>query len=191
MVKSLVQILALAVVTTQFAAASPAPALVTVAVPFDADRDPISGTIAGIDSLGRTTYILPITTVESNTPFDATVTLVEGSDYLSLTVDVAAQSLTAPFGAACGLKDGAAVCTEVFAGALTTTETISAPSSLVIDVAQTAAPASSMPSAGSSPPTGSGSSSAPVPSQTTNSSQKTAHSILGALVGLALAYQLA
>ncbi|KAJ7461612.1 hypothetical protein FB451DRAFT_1404843 [Mycena latifolia] len=175
MVGTVVRVLALAAFATKFAAAAPAPALVTVLVPFGALTFPISATIAGVNSLGQTTYIISEGEVVSSTPEALTVTLVEGSDYMSYTVDV---SSVGNVGAACGLidKNGTAVCTEAADGK-TATVTNTFTGSWVLDVASTAAPG--------------GSTSAPAPTQTANSSQGTAASTLGVLLGLALAYYLA
>ncbi|KAJ7461642.1 hypothetical protein FB451DRAFT_1181365 [Mycena latifolia] len=148
------------------AAASPAPALalLIIVAPFGPDSSPLSGTIAGVNSLGQTTFIVSDSTVESNAPLIVTgslttraaiiklaVTFVGGSDYLSYIL--ALPGGTATLGAACGLTDGAAVCTEALNGAVKTRETISAPGPLVDDVAPTAAPTAS----------GGGGSSAPAP----------------------------
>ncbi|KAJ7468040.1 hypothetical protein FB451DRAFT_1560559 [Mycena latifolia] len=187
MVGTVVQILALGVFAMQFATASPAPALVTVVAPPIAEGNdtPYPGSIAGVDSLGRTTYVLSDSMMGSDTLVVVTATLVEGSDYMSYTVslpeDLVPESV--PLGAECGLGGGTGVCTGASA-----TITMSALGSWIIDVPQTVAPGSSAPTV---PPTGSGTSSAPAPTQTQNSSQKTSKSIFGALVGLALAFQLA
>ncbi|KAJ7461647.1 hypothetical protein FB451DRAFT_1562896 [Mycena latifolia] len=228
MVGTFVQILALAAFGTQFAAALPAPALVTVVAPFSPQTSILFGEIAGVDTtLGHTTYIVSdTTTLENSTPVVATVTLVEGSDYLSYTVDVPEASTTAAFGGDCLLRGGAAICGGNAA-------TISSPGSWVIEVAQSLGPGGAEPitlgpggiqpttaitlgpggeapttaitlgpggiqpttaitlGPGGEAPSSSASSSAPAPTKTPNSSQKTSTSIFGALVGLALAYQLA
>ncbi|KAJ7461629.1 hypothetical protein FB451DRAFT_1404859 [Mycena latifolia] len=155
MVDTVFRILALAAATMQFVAASPTPALLTVVAPFSPDSSPVSGTIVGVNSLGQTTYILSESTVESNMPLAATVTLIEGSDYMSYTLALPDLDATLTLGAACGIKDGVAVCTEAVNGVMST-ETISAPGSWVIDVVATATPTAG----------GGGSSSAPAPTQT-------------------------
>ncbi|KAJ7448498.1 hypothetical protein FB451DRAFT_1411245 [Mycena latifolia] len=93
MVGTIVQMLALAALAIQFAIASPAPALITiVAPPGDPGiHTPLPGAIIGVDSLGRTTYVVS----DSSGGDVATATLVEGSDYVSYTIS-ASTTMTVP-----------------------------------------------------------------------------------------------
>ncbi|KAJ7461611.1 hypothetical protein FB451DRAFT_1268703 [Mycena latifolia] len=165
MVGTMFKILALAAATLQFVAASPAPALVTIVAPAElgGESTALSGVIAGVNSLSQTTYIVSESTVVDSTPVAATVTVVEGSDYMSYTAVLAAASTSLAVGGACTLKDGTAICTEADSDGTVTTETLKHPGSWILDV-----------------PT----------STPKNSAQRTGTSIVGALVGLTMAYYL-
>ncbi|KAJ7154249.1 hypothetical protein C8R46DRAFT_1197191 [Mycena filopes] len=105
-------------------------------MPF-ADPQPISANILGVDTvLGRTTWELhqgALTGTWSGNlvrDFPGTATLVEGSDYASMTYAVTAGDKAAAVGGACSLGAGHALCVGTQSGgdggATTYTETDSA-----------------------------------------------------------------
>ncbi|KAJ6531578.1 hypothetical protein DFH09DRAFT_1370407 [Mycena vulgaris] len=167
-----VRILALAALATQFAAAAPAPELVTVTLPFgDAETAAMTASIVGVDSQGRTTYAIQQPEMQgTSTLASATGTLVEASDYMSYTYALDGQGIAITIGADCALKDGTAICTGLDESSHVATATISSLAAWVLDV----------------PPTGSPG--GPLPTGKPSSSQKNSVSIFGALVGLAVLY---
>ncbi|KAJ6464638.1 hypothetical protein C8R47DRAFT_1156003 [Mycena vitilis] len=169
MVESLLGMLALIMVATQFVAASPA--LITLPNPpylLPLNSDARSATILGVDSqLGQTTYAINQDAEEGGTREVLTATLVQGADHamytLSLVNGVA-------FGYDCVFSGGSAVCSNTDGSFVST---MALQSELVLDI----------------PVTGSPSATGPTPSalraEDTSSTQKTSASTLGALVGLA------
>ncbi|KAJ6489890.1 hypothetical protein C8R45DRAFT_1213305 [Mycena sanguinolenta] len=113
--------------------AAPAPALVTLVDPLGGAGVPISASILGVDTAGRTTYAFTHTTtsVAGQQTVGATeyATVVAASDYFSITDDLIVEGATIAAGAECQLGSGSAVCTT--AGAVTTETALGA---LVLDV---------------------------------------------------------
>ncbi|KAJ6531579.1 hypothetical protein DFH09DRAFT_1182829 [Mycena vulgaris] len=174
MIATFVQILTLAAFATQFAAASPA--LVTVPIPLEDVA--VTAQILGVDSQGRTTYVLQ----EPSTPLE-TATIVAASDYVSFTVSYQDATTTDIGGLECKLVAGNYVCVGA-GGSAAATATIppQAMASLVLDVV------SSLPPASSATPSASVSAPSSIPSG--GASPKTSASIFGALMGLLLGAQL-
>ncbi|KAJ7811604.1 hypothetical protein B0H14DRAFT_3479594 [Mycena olivaceomarginata] len=174
MVGTVLRILALTVGATRFVAASPA--LVTLAAPFPASTA-FSTDIVGVDSQGRTTYVVH----EGNTEV-VTATLVQGSDHAFFTLSHINAADTLITGYDCALNGGNAICSDVDPVSSKPITTTVFAVSIILDVAATTAAPSG---------TGGSSSSAPQPSEKPGSAQKTSASIFGVAVGLALlAYHL-
>ncbi|KAJ7486561.1 hypothetical protein FB451DRAFT_1534466 [Mycena latifolia] len=158
MLRNFAQILALAAVAKNFAAALPSPELVTVGAPFGDDSTTVlTAHVVGVDSDGRTTYALEQNAMQGSSVLaSATGTLVEGSDHVSYTYALNGAGFAITLGVDCDLKDGNAICSDG-----TETATISSLGSWVLDVVSTSAPSGS-----SATPTAGASSSAPT-SETT------------------------
>ncbi|KAJ6531566.1 hypothetical protein DFH09DRAFT_1182792 [Mycena vulgaris] len=174
MVSATFQLLALAALATQLATAAPAPALVTVLVPLGDETTPMTAAVLGVDSQGRTTYAIQDNEMQGTSILaSATATLVEASDYMSYTYSLDGPGINIVLGADCTLNGRTGVCTGLDESSHAATATISSLAAWVLDV----------------PPTGSPGG-PPLPTGKSNSSQRTSASIFGALVGLAVAYQL-
>ncbi|KAJ7706947.1 hypothetical protein B0H17DRAFT_1325706 [Mycena rosella] len=182
----------------------------SLVVPLN-DPQPISADVLGVDSaLDRTTWVLHQgaltgTWSDQESNFPGTATLVEGTDYASLTYAAAVQEITLAAGAECAIADGLAVCVVVEDGT-TSTETdpaqpfgIQGGATVAGQAAPTLGPVSGSGSGSGAPSntqasagSGSGSGSGPgtsgtgAPSNTQPSSfvRVRASLVLGALVGL-------
>ncbi|KAJ7698071.1 hypothetical protein B0H17DRAFT_1051078 [Mycena rosella] len=175
--------------------ASASPALTTIVAPFGGDSGDsttaLTAEILGVDSNGRTTYALAQDEMQgSSVLVSATGTLIEGADYFSYTYAIDGD-IGITLGLECALKDGNAICQD---GGETATVPLSSLGSWVLDVVSTAAPSgsTSSPSGSTTAPSAGGSSSAHAagPTQSPNSSERMATSILGAVASLLLVYQL-
>ncbi|KAJ7238827.1 hypothetical protein B0H12DRAFT_1237728 [Mycena haematopus] len=133
MTRAIFQFLTLAAVAVQFIAASPAPAtLVTLVDPIGFEPVPITASIVGTDAQGRTTYDYTLATTTANalatlkvtehgTPLNPSlswhncnyppVTLVEASNYFSITDVIDGLGTALTVGAECELGTAKAVCT--------------------------------------------------------------------------------
>ncbi|KAJ7772966.1 hypothetical protein DFH07DRAFT_802063 [Mycena maculata] len=133
------RMLLLTAVVTQFSAA--VPTTVTVVAPFGGE--PLTAEILGVDSQGRTTYVLEQDELEgSSTVALITGTLVEASDTMSYVLSFASASDTFYIEADCALQGGNGVCTGLDSNSQPITTTIPF-STLVLDVISTAVPSNS------------------------------------------------
>ncbi|KAJ6531580.1 hypothetical protein DFH09DRAFT_824744, partial [Mycena vulgaris] len=139
------------------------------------DPQPISAEVLGVDAaLDRTTWVLHQgaftgTWTDPQGDFPGTATLIEGSDYASLTYLLPAEGTTVALGAECSIKDSQLICVGAEGGTtLTDTETatpfgIQGGATLAGAAQVTPAPSASGPSSGTSatPASGSAPSSTP------------------------------
>ncbi|KAJ7097164.1 hypothetical protein B0H15DRAFT_825044 [Mycena belliarum] len=184
MARSFAQVLALVAIAAKVVGAVPAPALLTLAVPFgNNDSETLTAHVIGVDSAAtRTTYALQQNAMDGTSVLaSATGTLVEGADYASYTYAISASGLNIAFGFDCALKSGNAICSDKQA---TATVALSTVQSWVLDVVATSAPAQGAGSSG-------GTAAKPTGSTKPNSAPRTAGSVGAILVGVALACQLA
>ncbi|EJD06416.1 uncharacterized protein FOMMEDRAFT_16982 [Fomitiporia mediterranea MF3/22] len=78
--------------------------------PVGFQGDDLQGTVVGTGAQG-TTYVLSATFGDLGIPY--TLTLVQGSTYLSEGADIVTAGITVPIDAECGIQGSNAVCTEV------------------------------------------------------------------------------
>ncbi|KAJ7097168.1 hypothetical protein B0H15DRAFT_797876 [Mycena belliarum] len=187
---SFAQVLTLVAIAAKVVSAVPAPALLTVAVPFGSnDSETLTAHVIGVNSAAtRTTYALEQNAMDGTSVLaSATGTLVEGADYASYTYAISASGLNIAVGFDCALQSGNAICSDQGA---TATFALSTVQPWVLDVVATSAPAPG--SSGSAQAKSTASTQAqPTGSTKPNSAPRTAGSVVAILAGVALAYQLA
>ncbi|KAK7039685.1 hypothetical protein R3P38DRAFT_2901413 [Favolaschia claudopus] len=151
MVQSTFRILSLAVLATSFiqsvtAIPAPLPAVTTLAVPgpsfFPTDTTPIPATMLGVDSEGRTKYLVEedffIAAESDGSKVPFIYTIVEGKDHIAVAISPPSQlgPSASALSYGCDMKNGQAVCSG-FNPMATKTASVAG---LVIDVVSTAAP---------------------------------------------------
>ncbi|KAJ6599436.1 hypothetical protein B0H10DRAFT_2196554 [Mycena sp. CBHHK59/15] len=112
MARTFFHVLALAALSTRYAAAVPRPAEVSLAIPLFSGLPTVSSTILGVSPQSQTTYELLKGFTNDRSSGQATATLIEGPNHLFFTEAISTSDLTFNMGFDCSLSGGAAVCLD-------------------------------------------------------------------------------
>ncbi|KAJ7164064.1 hypothetical protein C8R46DRAFT_1351949 [Mycena filopes] len=112
------------------------PALITVTAPLAQTASDVI--VGGVDSLGRTTYLIPEDETQGKSTIQLlTATLVAGADHAFYTIAASSAGLDLIVGFDCGISGGNAICSDVDKNSKPVTTTLSG-EAFVLDIATTA-----------------------------------------------------